>query len=222
MSLVVLHGALGSKHQFEPLLAALGPSTIFVEFHGHGTTADVEEPWSIDLFARQLEQVLEKMDRPRIFGYSMGGYVAIALALSRPDLMSSIVTLGTKFEWSPEGSACEVKKLDAATIEAKVPAYAADLQRRHGADRWEELLEKTAALMMDLGTKQVLTPVMMANIEIPIHYGIGDRDEMVSIEETKHMYRSTPGATFAVFPSRRHPIEKAPVPQLVAHIESVR
>ncbi len=222
MSLVVLHGALGSKHQFEPLLAALGPSTTFVEFYGHGTTADVKDPWSIDLFAQQLEHVLEKLDRPRIFGYSMGGYVAISLAMSRPDLMSSIITLGTKFEWSPEGSANEVKKLDAATIVAKVPAYATDLQRRHGADRWEVVLTKTAALMMDLGSRPVLTPAMMTNMSIPIHYGIGDRDEMVSIEETLHMYRATPGASFSVFPSRRHPIEKAPVAQLVSHIESMR
>lgn len=222
MSIVVLHGALGSKHQFEPLLAALGPSTTFVEFYGHGTTADVEDAWSIDLFTRQLEQVLESLDRPRVFGYSMGGYVAITLAKSRPDLMSSIITLGTKFDWSPQGSANEVKKLDAAAISAKVPAYASDLQRRHGAERWEVALEKTAALMIDLGTTPVLAPAMMANIELPIHYGIGDRDEMVSIEETLQMYRATPGATFSVFPARRHPIEKAPLSQLVAYIESMR
>ncbi len=222
MNILVLHGALGSAHQFAPLLAALGPSASFLEFIGHGSTDDVDEAWTIDLFARQLERTLESMDRPRIFGYSMGGYVAIALAARRPELMSSIVTLGTKFEWTPDGAAHEVKKLDPSIIEAKVPAFAADLQRRHGAQRWTTVLEKTAGLMRGLGDAPVVTPDVVAALTVPVHYGIGDRDEMVSIEETMQMYRATPGATLSVFPSRKHPIEKAPVSQVAAFIEHVQ
>jgi len=218
MSILVLHGALGSRHQFEPLLAALGPTASFLEFHGHGSTPDVDAAWSIELFAAQLEATLVEMDRPQIFGYSMGGYVAMYAALRRPELFSSIITLATKLEWSPSGSAHEIKKLNADVIQEKVPAFAADLQRRHGADRWRVVLGRTATLMTDLGSHPLITADVAANLTVPVHLGVGDRDEMVSIEETIHIYRSTPLATLTVFPSMRHPIERASVEQLVHHI----
>lgn len=224
--LVVLHGALGSAHQFEPLRAALPGVDIHVlEFHGHGSAPDVEAPWTIDLFAHQLEDLLEDLlsdlhEVPHVvFGYSMGGYVAIRLAQRRPDLISRILTLGTKLDWSPEGAAKEIKMLNADVIEQKVPAFAADLQRRHGADRWRTVLAKTAELMVDLGAQPVLTEHNVADVTVPVRYGIGDRDEMVTQEETIRFYRATPQAQLTVLPGTRHPIEKVNLDLLIPEIE---
>lgn len=218
--LVVLHGALGSAHQFDRLCAALPDVTVHVlEFHGHGTTADVDLPWSIDLLVDQLEDLLKHLPTGLpVFGYSMGGYVALRLAQRRPELMSKILTLGTKLDWSVEGAAREIRMLDADKIEAKVPAFAADLQRRHGADRWKTVLAKTADLMVGLGQEPLLTPESVSTLVTPVRYGIGDRDEMVTLEETMRFYRATPAAELTVLPGTRHPIEKVDLDLLVAEI----
>jgi pimeloyl-ACP methyl ester carboxylesterase len=88
--IVVLHGALGSAHQFKPLLASMDRPARIMEFLGHGDTVDVDRDWTIDLYVDQLEAWLqaESLSSTHIFGYSMGGYVALTLALRRPDLVN--------------------------------------------------------------------------------------------------------------------------------------
>jgi pimeloyl-ACP methyl ester carboxylesterase len=220
--ITILHGALGSAHQFEPLRAALGVPSQVITFHGHGGTTDVDQPWSIDLFSRQLEHELERTSqRPaQIFGYSMGGYVALDCALRRPDLIGRIVTLGSKLHWTREGAEHETLKLNPEVIEAKVPAFAADLAARHGAERWRTVLIKTADLMRDLGAAPVLTHERIGALTLPVRYGIGDRDEMVTLAETHEFYKATPGAEFAVLPGTRHPMERVKVDLLSNHILS--
>ena len=38
---------------------------------------------------------------PLCFGYSMGGYAALLLEAMSPGTLGGVVTLGTKFEWTP-------------------------------------------------------------------------------------------------------------------------
>jgi len=221
--ILVLHGALGSRHQFEPLMERLGPRGSFMEFTGHGTTTDDGGPWTIPLFVEQLERQLEAAagDPVTVFGYSMGGYVAMTLALRRPELFRNIVTLGTKLAWTPEGAGKEAGRLNADVIAEKVPAFAADLQRRHGADRWQSVLDRTAGLMRDLGTTPLLTEEGMAAMSVPVRFMLGDRDEMVGLDETVTFYKATPGAEFAVLPSTRHPIEKVDLRYVLRHLDDV-
>ena len=179
--ITILHGALGSAHQFAPLQGALSIPSRVITFIGHGAESDSDEPWSIELFSRQLEQSLQSDPSgapAHIFGYSMGGYVALDCAIRRPDLIEKIVTLGTKLSWSEQGALDETKKLNPDIIEAKVPAFAADLARRHGAERWRTVLSKTADLMIALGSNPVLTIERCAQFSLPVRYGLGDRDEM--------------------------------------------
>ena len=51
---------------------------------------------SIELLAEDTASAIEALGRPAIVvGYSMGGYIAQLLALSRPDLVTQLVLLGT-------------------------------------------------------------------------------------------------------------------------------
>jgi hypothetical protein len=51
-----------------------------------------------------------------------------------------------------------------------------------------------------------------------VRYMIGDRDEMVSLEETRSYYAATAGAEFAVLPATRHPIEKVRTELIAWHV----
>lgn len=209
--ITILHGALGSEHQFEALQSQLGEPSRVVSFVGHGNTPDVDSPWSIELFSTQLEQFLANQSDSspaRIFGYSMGGYVALHCALRSPHLFERILTLGTKFAWSQQVARKEAERLNPDMILAKVPAFAVDLERRHGTENWKNVLAKTAEMMIGLGVTPALEPHMLGSLQPRVRYGVGDRDTMVSVEETLEYYRATPNAELSVLPSTPHPIER--------------
>jgi pimeloyl-ACP methyl ester carboxylesterase len=217
--IIILHGALGSRHQFDALLERCGSSARFIEFPGHGSTADQEAPWSIAAFADHVAIELEQIGgRARIFGYSMGGYVAMCLAMQRPDLVSRILTVGTKLAWTPATAAHEATRLDPEAILAKVPQFATDLMRRHGADRWKTVLSNTASLMRELGRTPLLTPERVATLEQPVRLCVGDRDAMVSIDETAAIAKALPHGQLAVLPGTRHPMEQLDLQQLMFHV----
>lgn len=221
--LLFLHGALYTGADFEPLSARLSDDIDYrvLDFSGHGSATMPQEPFSIRLFA---DDVLRRMDdydveRVDIFGFSMGGYVGLYLARFHPERVGRVMTLGTKLEWTPEQATLEVRMLDPDKIAAKVPAFADVLKRRHGEDRWQEVLRRTAGMMMNLGAAPELPYDQFENINVPVRLGIGDRDMMVSVDETLKAYRLLPAGEFCVLPGVGHPLEKAPVDRLAREIE---
>ena len=158
---LLLHGALGSSSQLEPLkqkLEARGKEVFMLNFSGHSGVPS-RGSFGIEIFADDVLTFIDKqnLNRVDIFGYSMGGYVAVWLALKHPERVGKIITLGTKFDWSPESAEQEVRKLNAEKIQEKVPAFARILEHRHAPNDWKELLSKTRDMMLSLGNQPLLT-----------------------------------------------------------------
>lgn len=215
--LLLLHGALGSAEQLTPL-AQLLPQSLqanVIEFPGHGDTPS-EGNFSIDLFANYLLQQLDaqNISQTNIFGYSMGGYVALRLAQLHPTRINRVFTLGTKIFWTAEGAANETKLLNADKIAQKLPAFANMLHTRHQQLSWQLVMQQTANLMLDLGNDNLLTDAVLQNIPHTIRFGVGDRDNMIGIAETERAYRLLPNAQLMVLPNTHHPFEKLHLPQL--------
>ncbi|HTE48101.1 MAG TPA: alpha/beta fold hydrolase, partial [Gemmatimonadaceae bacterium] len=118
-TVLLIHGALGNAAQVEPLRALLDDAhdVHVIELDGHGDTPPADEKYSIDRFANGIRHFMtgRGIERAAFFGYSMGGYVALQFAAESPELVTSVVTLGTKLAWTPEGAARETSRLDAAT-----------------------------------------------------------------------------------------------------------
>lgn len=213
MTLYLLHGALGCAAQLEPLARSLhsGGDVRVLEFAGHGQTTLGQRPFSIDGFA---DQVVGQLDADGVatadfFGYSMGGYVALAVAVAHPGRVGRITTLGTKFEWLREIAAREADRLDPATIRAKVPRYGEALESRHAeCGGWEANLARTAAMIRALGEDPPLVPDELAHIESPVCVAVGDRDATVSVEESARAARSLAAGALAVLPNTAHPLEQ--------------
>jgi len=97
--LVLLHGAFGTIEScFAGLLPALARTfeVIAVELQGHGRTRDIGRPLTHRDMAADLAALLEALSIPRahLAGYSMGGAVALQLALDRPGLVGRLVWAG--------------------------------------------------------------------------------------------------------------------------------
>lgn len=210
--LLLLHGALYTSVEFNPIIQMIGSNrdTLTFDFAGHGTAPVRDEPLSIELFGRQALARMDEMgvDSVDIMGYSMGGYVALWMARHVPERVGKIVTLATKLRWDPQTSAREASMLDPGKIEAKVPAFAATLAARHGANRWKDLARETAAMLLSLGESPSVPLSSAPTIQSPVRLMVGDRDSMVSIEETVDFYRSLPNGELAVLAGTPHPLER--------------
>lgn len=221
--LLMLHGAVGAKDQLAGLkeLLSAGFEVHTLNFTGHGGSDIPIEPFTMDMFAGDIISYLDtnSINEINIFGYSMGGYAALYAAMKYPGRISKIFTLAAKFEWTHETAEREVKMLDAEKIKAKVPKFAAELAARHGSDKWETVLKKTAEMMKALGNKKVLNADILKQINNEALIGIGDSDKMVSIEETIAAYRALPNANLIVLPSTPHPIEQVDNERLAMEIE---
>lgn len=212
--IILLHGAIGAADQLQPLALSLehkGYRVHCLNFSGHGGMPFAAR-FGVEEFAGELLQyILEhNLQQPDIFGYSMGGYVALYLAAQKPALVGKIITLATKFSWTRESSIKEASMILPEKIQAKVPQFAAALKVRHG-DAWIDLLARTRDMMMQLGEKPLLTPEYLAGVKTKVLMGVGDADTMVSMEETTGMQQAIPDSALYVLPQTQHPIEKVPL-----------
>lgn len=220
--LLLLHGAIGAKSQFDGLGKALeGRYKIHtINFSGHGGVAMSEE-FSIEQFADDVLTYLDanSISQIDIFGYSMGGYVALYLAKINPQRIGNIFTLATKFEWTPQIAERETKMLNADKIAEKIPAFAKELENRHKPNDWKIVLSQTAQMMIGLGNCNSLSSDDFKNIQNRVRVAIGDKDIMVTLEETIAVYRNLPQATLVVFANTQHPIEKVSVERLSGELK---
>lgn len=209
-NIILLHGAIGAKDQLEALSGELiqqGFKVYMLNFSGHGQVP-FQKKFGIEQFASELELFIKEnhLEKSAVFGYSMGGYVALYLARHQPALLGNIITLGTKFEWSPEIAKKETGMLDSKTIIQKVPKFADTLKSRHGED-WESLLHMTSEMMMTLGNKNCLSPEDIAAIENKVLVGLADKDTMVSLGETVDVYKQLKNASMYMLPGAKHAVE---------------
>ncbi|PRB03803.1 glyoxalase [Chryseobacterium sp. MYb7] len=209
-NLLLLHGALGHNDIFKPYLNTL-PQYFTVHtplFSGHGDQELPADGINIKKYTQELSEYckVNNLADVSIFGHSMGGYVALCYAMENPENVNSIITLGTKFDWTEEQALKESKMLNPDVILEKIPQYAQLLESQHGA-KWKKLLPAIADLMIDLGKNPPLENNLAA-IQIPAQIMVGDKDNMVTIEESVRVYRSLPNAKLAVLPDTKHPMDK--------------
>lgn len=207
----LLHGAIGTKEQLIPLANELPGEFIIhpINFSGHGGETIPDAVFSIQLFAEDVVKYMQEnaITKADIFGYSMGGYVAMYIAKHHAEKVSRIITLATKFHWDETVAAKEIKMLNANAIQQKLPVFVQQLSNAHSPNDWKKILEKTAELLTALGSANTLQPADYTTIPVPCLILLGDRDKMVTLDETVSVYRQLPNAQLGILPNTPHPLE---------------
>ena len=221
--ILLLHGALGSAESLNPVKEVLEKDfEVFTyTFKGHGGSEIPSEDFTISNFANEVLDFIDEnsLDKVVIFGYSMGGYVGLYLAKYFPDKVEKLYTLATKLDWTIEGSIKEASMLNPTKIKEKVPKYALALEQLH-ENNWEILMDKTALMMLNLGKNPAIKESDYDEIKVPVLISVGDKDVMVSIEESVFAFRKIPNSLFYVMPNTIHPIEKVDVRQVANQIKN--
>ena len=96
--LVLLHGGmLDIEQAWRPMIAALAQRhrVVALEFQGHGRTNDVDRPISPANLAGDVVALLDHLglERAHVMGHSLGGGVALELAVAHPGRVRSVVAL---------------------------------------------------------------------------------------------------------------------------------
>ncbi|WP_415328781.1 alpha/beta fold hydrolase [Chryseobacterium sp. MMS23-Vi53] len=210
LNLILLHGALGHNDIFKPFKEELSKYfTIHTPlFSGHGNLEIPSNGITIEKYTQELKEFIEKenLNDIYIFGHSMGGYVALCYALQDSSKLNSIMTLGTKFDWTEDQASKESKMLNPDVIAEKIPKYAELLEAQHGS-KWRKLLPEIAEMMISLGKNPPLKG-NLSTINTPVQIMVGDQDNMVTLEQSIEVYRSLPNAKLAVLPETKHPLDK--------------
>lgn len=196
---------------------SLEREVFIMDFEGHGILKS-EKDFSIQLFTHNVIDFLKerKISKIDIFGYSMGGYVALNLAMKHPNLVGKITTLGTKFEWTPTFAEKEIKMLNPDNIQMKVPAFAERLKLLHGTENWKIVVLKTAKMMQDLGEKPTLEIGDYLKIKTATLICLGELDAMSTQAESKQVSKWLPNGKFQEIENLKHPIESAPIDEIVS------
>jgi pimeloyl-ACP methyl ester carboxylesterase len=99
--LLVLPGAYMSVELMGDLVPALADSrhVIAVEFQGHGHTADIDRPFSYEQFADDIAALLGHLgiERADVYGYSLGGGVALQLGLRHGRLVRKLAIASASY-----------------------------------------------------------------------------------------------------------------------------
>jgi len=210
--ILLLHGAIGAKDQLDPLAERLCAAyrVHTLNFSGHGGVPFEKEGFSIPLFAAGVLSYLRenKISSTHIFGYSMGGYVAMFLARHHPGSIGKVITLATKFHWDETIAAKEIKMLDADTIFDKLPSFANQLALRHSPNDWKLVLEKTRNMLLGLGKQNALQAEDYKRIAAPCLLLLGDKDKMITAGETIAVQQALLHGEFRSLPGIPHPIEQ--------------
>ena len=103
--LVLLHGAFsGIGTSFGRILPGLAKTrkVIAFELQGHGRTADIDRPLTVEGMADDVAAALAQLgiEQADVLGYSTGGFVALHFAVRHPGMLHKLVLMSVSYKLS--------------------------------------------------------------------------------------------------------------------------
>jgi pimeloyl-ACP methyl ester carboxylesterase len=252
---VLLHGFTGFRDDFRdhvPALTALG-RTIVYDHRGHGDSTKTGDATTYD-FAQLVadsHQLLDALGATPcdLLGHSMGGMIALRLALAHPHQVASLVLMDTaarapdRMPRAPLAAAGAIARSDGmATLAALLRGRAAEDPERPEAERrlehelgeafWERRRrrlmatdpEAFAALALELVDQDPLTD-RLHDIACPTLVMVGEQD-VGFLAPSQEMVERMPAAKLVSIPGAAHSPQLENPPAWIAavreHLVAVR
>ena len=215
--LLLLHGGLFNIDlQFGELLPRLAATrqVIAADFQGHGRTNDIDRLLTCADLASDVVGLLQHLDVPQadVFGFSVGGGVALHLAIRHPELVRKVIVSSVSFH--PDGDRPEnTEAVGEMTVDmiAGTPMEQDYRAKSPHPDRLQDLLDKLGTFdcgftgWSDHDIRGIAAPTLLT---------VGDCDAV----QLKHVVRflqlrggdvngdfvGVPASHLAVFPGTTH------------------
>ena len=112
-ALVLIHGVGLNADAWEPQIEAfaLTHRVIAPDMFGHGGSVPAPEGATLDDFVQQVRRLLDDLSisSANVVGHSMGGLVAMGLAIAKPQRVKRVAVLNSVYERSPEATTLKLK-----------------------------------------------------------------------------------------------------------------
>ncbi|MEU1527451.1 alpha/beta hydrolase [Nocardia rhamnosiphila] len=207
---VLLHGGLTDSRCFTGNLDRLADmfKIYLPDRRGHGRTPDAPGPITIELMAQDTIAFLEQVvgGPARLVGYSVGGTVALWVAMRRPDLVERLVLISAAYDL--DGLIFKPSADGEMPIEI-VDAYAE--VSPDGRDHFPVVVDK---IVYAAATEPSPDPTDLRAVTARTLVLTGD-DDLVTLDHTVALYRALPIAELAILPNASHLL-------LMEHAETVR
>ncbi|HBQ58795.1 MAG TPA: 2-succinyl-6-hydroxy-2,4-cyclohexadiene-1-carboxylate synthase [Balneolaceae bacterium] len=227
-NLVLLHGFMGSGENFAHLILELKEfcNPITIDLLGHGKTEGAELHYRFstkEQVADVTKLISEQLQIPvYLYGYSMGGRLALQLALHRPDLYRGLILESATFGIEGETERQARQSLDARRSDAITGNFEGFLEDWKNMPLFDssnadpELLAKTERI------QQEQNPFWLANslqgfgtgtmpcvrdrlkeLKIPVQLIVGERDSKF-VHINRQMEKEIPDAELQVVKEAGH------------------
>lgn len=226
-TVVLLHEAIADSRMWEPQVRALadGYRVVTLDFPGFGRSELSPGPFSLGRGVLDLLDSLS-IERAALVGASMGGGVALQLALAEPERFWALVLVAPGLQehdwseevrkaWKEEEEALERGDLDAA-VEVNLRTWV-DGTGRTAGDVDPEVRARVAEMQRrafeldrdDAGPEEPLEPnvgARLGEIRVPTLVLVGDLDVPDMLEISQQVASEIPGARRHVIPGGAHAV----------------
>lgn len=232
--LLLLHGFPLDRTMWNAQAGALAPSVrcIAPDLRGFGSADSVPEgrAWTMDDYAHDVAALLDGMGlrRVRVAGFSMGGYVALALWRLHRDRISGLAFVDTRAGADTEEGRTKRDELialatsegAAAVAEKQVTGLVGKTTREERPAVVQEALEimrrqpvpAIVAALEAMRSRPDSTP-LLATIDVPTLVVVGDEDALTPPKEARIIAEGVHGARLEVVERAGHlaPMERPDV-----------
>lgn len=235
--IVLLHGVGSTLEAWDPVLAPLSAGRhIRLDLRGHGGSARMPGPYSLEMMAGDVVALLDHLGLGRValFGFSLGGLIAQQVALGHPERLSALALISTVAGRDADERARVEERL--ATLEREGPlvhlANAVErwftpefLARRPDAiaARRAKALENDPACYM--AAYRVLARSDLAQelhrITVPTLVMTGEADIGSTPRMSRLMQDRIAGAELVILPGLKHSILLEAPDQVARHLNAL-
>jgi pimeloyl-ACP methyl ester carboxylesterase len=200
---LLLHGGLSKTASWDYLLAP----ALVEDFHlfaydrtGHGFTGDQAGSLHFSFQTKEAIAYLEDVikEPAHLVGASDGGVIALMVAIERPDLVKSLITIGGNYHYS----GVDYEMAEPAVSEEDLAQYI-----EISPDSPHTLLEKITRMIAIWAVEPDISIVDLGKISCPVLVVSGD-DDLISLKHTQELYEAIPLAQLAVLPGTSHLLVK--------------
>jgi pimeloyl-ACP methyl ester carboxylesterase len=195
-----------------------------LDLPGRGATPGIEDP-SVDRYADFLEAVLREAGEPAgLAGFSMGGYVTLALMKRRPSAVGALALVDTRA--TPDDAAGRAKRDEAIAkvrsegvepiagtmlekLIAPSSASKADLVERVRRIMLRQKAETVAADLLAMRDRPDSSD-LLRQIDVPTLVVVGDQDVLTPPSDARAMAEAIPSARLVTISQAGHltPVEQ--------------
>lgn len=209
--LLLLHGGIVDNRSWKFQIPELAKhfQVIAPDTRAHGRSTDSDKPLSYALFASDWVQLLKHLGiaKAHIVGWSDGGCTGLALGINHPEVVKSLVLIGTPYNISNyhDGILKLFEKITPESFEASEDPFNAKKMYQEVApdpDYWPVLVKK---LVNDMFTRDPnFTLDQLKTIQAPSLVMIGDKEQYYPLKHAEDMTMAIPNAELAVIPDATH------------------